>query len=151
MLVDLGCGNGRDVKVFHDQGFNVVGIDISDENLELAKKTFPECKFEKQDIEDLNFEDESVDAYYMVNVIHYVDMVKAFQEIQRTLKKDGFLFIHFNLSIEDETGTVDYQISESEVMDLVKSFEVVDKKVFERIDLQPIKHTHKILQLILKK
>jgi len=150
-LVDLGCGNGRDVNIFQKEGFNVLGIDISEEVIKKASETFPNCKFEVQDIEKLNFNDNSVGAYLMINVIHYVNMEKALKEILRTLDDKGFLFIHFNLSITDDKGNIDYEQNEDEIMNLISNFEILDKKIFERIDEKPKKHIHKILQLILRK
>lgn len=33
LLVDVGCGNGRDVAVFQRNGFNVIGVDCSKNSL----------------------------------------------------------------------------------------------------------------------
>lgn len=37
-ILDIGCASGRDVKQFTDLGFNVIGIDLSENLLKLAKK-----------------------------------------------------------------------------------------------------------------
>ena len=86
MIVDVGCGIGRDVNVFSKLGFNAFGIDNSKQEIENCKKKFPELKFEVQEAEKLKFKDNSVDAFFMINVIHYVDKEKAIQEIFRALK-----------------------------------------------------------------
>ncbi len=40
-ILDLGCGPGRDAKVFVDQGFQVVGVDLSPQMIEMAHPKFP--------------------------------------------------------------------------------------------------------------
>lgn len=151
LLVDVGCGIGRDISFFKKEGLNVLGIDISDSELETAKLKCPDCRFEKQDVENLNFKANSIDAFFMINVIHYVKKKKALKELLRTLKKNGYLFIHFNIYIVDEEGHYDYQHEESEIMDLISGFKIVEKRVFFRTDDIPKKHTHEIMELILQK
>lgn len=151
LLIDAGCGNGRDVNVFQKQGFDVLGIDISSDAVEGAQSNFPECKFEIQDIENLRIEDESVSAFFIINVVHYLKKKQAIAEIHRTLKKDGYLLIHFNLSIIDEDQQKDYEDSEGDIKELFEEFHILDERIIKRIDTEPKKHTHTILELLLKK
>ena len=150
-IVDVGCGNGRDVNIFKKQGFNCLGVDYSEQEINLAKQQFPELAFEVQNVEKLRFEDNSIDAFFIINVIHYVDMKKAISELYRTKNKNGYVFIHFNISITDKDGHQDYTHSEQDILNIVSKFKIVKKNIFERIDLEPIKHTHKIMELILEK
>lgn len=150
-IVDVGCGNGRDVGVFVKGGFNAIGIDISQQEIEDGRRKFPELKFEMQDAEKLMFEDDSVDAFFMINVVHYVNKERAIEEIFRTLKPFGYFFIHFNIAIIDKNGKVDYHHNQKDILKLIPKFKILQKKVFERMDLQPIEHKHKIMELILQK
>lgn len=151
LIVDIGCGNGRDIHVFSKHGFLVQGIDISEEEIILAKQNSPKLHFRIGDVENLNFQDESVGAFFMINVIHYVNKKKSINEIFRSLKSGGYLFIHFNLEIKDKAGNVDYEDSEKNILNLVSDFRIINKKIFERTDKNPFEHKHKILQLILQK
>jgi len=150
LLVDIGCGRGRDVDIFSKNGFNVLGIDNDNNEINIAKSSY-DCDFELQDVENLKFQDNSVSAFFMINVIHYTKMEKALREIYRSLKEKGYLFIHFNISIIDENGNIDYEHKEEEILDLVSDFKIIEKKIIERIDDKQIKHTHKIMELILQK
>lgn len=150
-LVDIGCGTGRDVKVFKEQGFDVQGVDYSESEISQAQQKYADCSFDIQNVEELNFEDESVDGYFMINVIHYVDQERAFGEIHRTLKNDGYMFIQFNLKIIDKEGNTDYSQLESEIEELFEGFDVVERNVTERVDKTPVEHTHTILEVILQK
>lgn len=150
-IVDIGCGNGRDVNFFSKSGFNISGIDYDEEEISLAKQNFPSLKFEVKNAERLDFQDNSIEAFFMINVIHYVDKEKALQEIFRVLKQKGYLFIHFNVEITDENGNVDYKHSEKDILKLISKFKIIQNTIFEREDLKPIKHKHKIMELILQK
>jgi len=151
LLIDVGCGSGRDVSVFKQNGFNTKGIDNSEESIQSARSTYKGCNFNIGNAEQLIFENESIDAFFMINVIHYIDPQKAVKEIKRTLKKNGYFFIHFNLKIIDKNGNTDYEQKRSKIDQLLKDFQVIEERVFERIDQKPVEHTHTILELILQK
>jgi SAM-dependent methyltransferase len=151
LILDVGCGNGRDVNIFHGFGFDTLGVDNSEKEIESAKEKFPELKFEVQDAEKLNFKDNSIGAVFMINIIHYVHKEKAIQEILRTLTSGGYLFIHFNIDVIDQEGNVDYHHEPEDILKLISKFKVSQKRVFERIDSQPMKHKHEIMELILQK
>jgi len=151
-IVDLGCGNGHDVSIFAKQGFDCLGIDKSRKEIAEAKRLHPHCSFEIQNIESLPWDDESIDAYFMINVIHYLEERKALAEIFRTLRTGGYLYLHINISITDKDGNVDYRGN-----DLEKTIKSIPKARFlsweylERVDAQPIWHKHQILEVIWQK
>lgn len=151
IILDVGCGTGRDVNVF-SKYFVVLGIDYSKKEIKRAKKNFPACRFEVQNAEKLNFKDETISAIHCINVIHYIDEKRVFKEFFRVLKPKGYIFIHFNLEIKDnETGKLDYFKKEKDILKLISNFEIVKRKIFKRVDSIPRKHTHRILELILQK
>ena len=41
-LLDFGCGTGASLEFFHRQGFEVYGVDISQPDIQSAKKRLPE-------------------------------------------------------------------------------------------------------------
>lgn len=151
LLVDVGCGSGRDVNVFSRLGFNALGIDNSKDEIENCKKKYPKLKFEIQNAECLKFKDNLIDAYFMINVIHYVNKEKAIKEMFRTLKPEGYLLIHFNIEIIDKNGNRDYHQDQKEILKLISKFKIIKQNLFERVDFLPVEHKHKILELILQK
>lgn len=56
--LDVGCGDGRHLKLFHDLGFNeVVGVDFSPQSIELCKQRFASAEtisMERADITEEN-------------------------------------------------------------------------------------------------
>ncbi|MEC4893667.1 MAG: class I SAM-dependent methyltransferase [Oscillatoria sp. PMC 1051.18] len=46
LIVDLGCGSGLSAQKFIQAGYRVLGIDISESLIEVARKRVPEAEFE---------------------------------------------------------------------------------------------------------
>lgn len=46
-LFDLGCGNGSMAAELHQAGWQVVGVDPSDEGIAQAKRAHPDLRLEK--------------------------------------------------------------------------------------------------------
>ncbi len=55
-VLDVGCGDGLNIKILSDMGVqNVIGVDISKSLLTLAKKSNPHHKFYLASVEKLPF------------------------------------------------------------------------------------------------
>ena len=95
-ILDVGCGTGRNLRVYARNGAIVTGIDISDKSIEIAKENFKVSKLHGDllicDACFLPFNDESFDMVSSIGVLHHIpDVEKAVSEIYRVLKKDGRL------------------------------------------------------------
>ncbi|MFW5853247.1 MAG: class I SAM-dependent methyltransferase [Patescibacteria group bacterium] len=94
-VLSLGCGSGEDSFYLKKQGANKsVGIDLSEELINIAKKSYSECEFFVMNMEKINFPDSSFDFIYSSLAIHYLeDWNKVFKEVYRLLKPgSSFLF-----------------------------------------------------------
>ena len=60
-VLDLGCGDGAKTKRLAER-FDVIGVDLSGEQLRLARTAVPEGAFVQGDIVQLELPDESFDA-----------------------------------------------------------------------------------------
>ena len=92
-LLDFGCGDGRFAIAFAKDGAaKVVGIDASEEMIELAKRRAESehrenVEFIVADGANLPFEDSSFDIVFANYVIvHFKDLYEPFAEIFRVLK-----------------------------------------------------------------
>lgn len=94
-ILDFGCGAGFISNEFKKNGFNVVGVDISQNAISEAKRRFPGVNFNVISIDDkLPFEDNIFDAIYCAEVIEHIYNIEfLMQEFKRILKKDGMLFV----------------------------------------------------------
>ena len=89
----LGCGTGEESKLLKEFGAtNIVGVDLSEVSIKLAKETYPEYNFIVGDMHHLPFEEDSFDFVYSSLAIHYSDdPEKVYQEVYRILKEGGYL------------------------------------------------------------
>jgi ubiquinone/menaquinone biosynthesis C-methylase UbiE len=95
--VDLGIGTGLFTKILKEKGYKVIGIDISDEMLKIAKNRGFEVI--KHDLNNpLPFNDESFDFVFSMTSIEFLkNPENLVEEVYRILKKDGeFLLITLN-------------------------------------------------------
>ena len=93
-ILDVGCGTGNDLTRFARGGANIVGIDLAEHSIELAKNNFKmrglSGDFHIMDGEALEFADNSFDMVYCHTVLHFTpEPLKMISEIQRVLKPGG--------------------------------------------------------------
>jgi len=98
-IVDLGCGEGAWGYVYKKLGFKkLIGIDISEERLKIAKKNGFDETYCCNGYE-MPFDDNSVDCIISNNVFVHVlqdeDKIRIFNEIKRVLKKNGVFIFNF--------------------------------------------------------
>lgn len=96
-VLDLGCGFGEHCKLFVDCGAEkVVGIDISNKMLEVAKKenSDPKIVYVNMPMEDIAQLNESFDVVVSSLAFHYVeDFIGVVKSIYTLLDTNGvFLF-----------------------------------------------------------
>jgi SAM-dependent methyltransferase len=84
-VLDAGCGAGRTTAWLVEQGADVVGIDVSPEQLRLARERLPSVSFLLADLaERLPFEDGAFDVVVSSLVMHYVrDWPPVLRELRR--------------------------------------------------------------------
>ena len=96
IVLDLGCGPGVPITKELARHFKVVGIDLSQNQIDLAKKLVPEGEFHKMDMTKMTFPPESFDGIFSyLAIIHVPREQKAglFADIHKILKPNGLLLI----------------------------------------------------------
>lgn len=89
-ILDVGCGDGTDLKKIADQGAIPYGIDPSEEFVQMAKNINKNGVIRKGIGEDVPFSDNFFDIVVSKWAIQTSpDVKKIFSEIARVLKKDG--------------------------------------------------------------
>jgi len=97
-VLDVGCGSGWATRLMAERtrDGHVVGIDIADEMIELARRSslpFSNVEFQVASTEKLPFRDgEFTHAFSMESLYYYADIAGALLEIKRVLKPGG-LFV----------------------------------------------------------
>lgn len=91
-VCDLGCGDGYGSYKLALAGFNVTGIDVSEEMIHKAKaiNTDTSAEFIKGDISCLSFEENSIDAVLAINSLEWTESpLNVLKEMQRIVKPEG--------------------------------------------------------------
>ncbi|MBU7014547.1 MAG: class I SAM-dependent methyltransferase [Theionarchaea archaeon] len=107
-ILDCGAGgNYPPLALFREQGYRVVGIDSTLEQIQLAREFCRETNLNVPimlgDIRNIPFRDESMNFVYSVNTVCHLskkDTATAVQEIRRVLKNEGLCFVNF-VSVDD--------------------------------------------------
>ncbi|MFZ2167928.1 MAG: class I SAM-dependent methyltransferase [Minisyncoccia bacterium] len=95
-VLDVGCGSGVKSKYLTDHGFKVVGIDISDGLLDIARHEVPGVEFRELSMMELDTLTETFDGIFVqASLLHIPkkdagDVVKKMAE---RLAPGGFLYI----------------------------------------------------------
>ena len=96
-LLDLGCGGGQPLTAyFADKGFEVTGIDISREMIEIAKTQIPQGRFFVSDMVECRFNREEFDVIVSAFAIIHVPrerQLTLFKKIFDWLKKNGTAYL----------------------------------------------------------
>jgi ubiquinone/menaquinone biosynthesis C-methylase UbiE len=94
-LLELGCGTGHWTSFFAENGYTVTAIDESNAMLTEAKqKNIPNTQFINADCLHLPFENDSIDVIVSITMLEFVEnLPKAFSEIYRVLKPNGWLIL----------------------------------------------------------
>ena len=156
-LLDDGCGNGRHVVLFAEQGFDVYGIDISPEAVQIAEawlaKKGLKAHLETASVTKLPFADRYFDVVTSFGVLDHIKFSEAKEaaaEFKRVLVPSGYLYITLR-SVEDsecgrgkevdkntfvlqegyEKGIIQHFFDQKEIEELLKGFRIFDIECYE--------------------
>jgi ubiquinone/menaquinone biosynthesis C-methylase UbiE len=89
-LLDVGCGTGHQLLRWRSYGYEVAGVDGSDEMLAHAKENNPDAELREADARELPFDDASFDRVTSIEVLRYLpDPERSIQEMARVLRPGG--------------------------------------------------------------
>lgn len=96
-VLDFGCGFGRSTKYLSEISCNVVGMDICQNSVALAKKEIPSCQFYVGSIEDGAYKQGPYTAIFsFLTIFHFETKRSIARELQQSLdslKPGGHLII----------------------------------------------------------
>jgi len=109
-VLELGCGNGNNLMMFYQYGWDVAGVDKDENYIKQAKNNFGKCQsyyaltntshFPIGDMVDFttNYKGQPFDVLLLSNVINYLDyirIIECFSWIRgnRIVKEDSLVFV----------------------------------------------------------
>jgi SAM-dependent methyltransferase len=113
LVVDFGCGPGRDVPYYAQQGFRTIGVDASPKLLEIARERSPEQHFVQGEFATAELPRNSAAIAIHNSSLQHVPRA-ALRDVLRkvfdTLEPNGIFYCHYrsgageSLSISTEYG-----------------------------------------------
>lgn len=141
-ILDVATGTGQQAFAFAKKGYDVVGIDISEAMINVAKKKnkYQNAKFEVADATDLPFEDNTFDVSSISFALHDMPLSigeKVLREMVRVTKPQGIIVIADYSLPEDK-------ISKFLIYHFVSLYEAEYYKTFIKSDLEALLHKNRI-------
>ncbi len=91
-VLEIGCADGRNVVVFAENGYDVCGIDLSQEYVEFGRSKGLNLICE--DAETFEKRGQKFDIIVLNHVLeHFTDLGRELSIIRRMLKQDGWLYV----------------------------------------------------------
>ena len=95
-VLDVGCGTAHLTHWIKEKGFEVCGIEPSDQMLGHARKNYPDIEIKQAISSSIPYEDNQFDLIVAFEVLRYLDTnenQKTFEEFNRVLKPGGQFFV----------------------------------------------------------
>ncbi|HEY93407.1 MAG TPA: methyltransferase domain-containing protein [Dehalococcoidia bacterium] len=103
IVLSAACGGGQYDGILLEAGHSVVGIDQSEGMLAQAKERFPEIRYEKTGLQEMNFREE-FDGITCIDALEYVcpeDWPGILHRFREALKPGGMLYFTTAVMEED--------------------------------------------------
>ena len=129
-VLDLGVGKGYNSVLLSNFGFNVTGVDISNESLKYIEENF-DCSnltLINKDVREFEIEKNKYDLILSSNVLHFIskeDFLKIIKKIKENLKEDGLIYISV-FSKEDPSSKLNKDFKENTCISYFSKEEILD-------------------------
>lgn len=129
LILDAGCGSGRDTKAFLDMGYNVEAFDASSELVSRASK-YTGIEVRNGLFDDVD-EVEKYDAIWCcASLLHVpeIELPETLKKLANTLKPSGFWYVSFKYgdSQREKDGRSFTDINEQRLTEFVSSLNNID-------------------------
>ncbi len=167
-VLDLGCGQGNNVKYLIERGFQVVAADYSDRALEITKSNNPTSLIVKCDLMgELPFRNDFVCNIVADLSLHYFDdeMTKEIMlKLKKIMKKEAVLLARVNSNSDVNFGSDRGELLESNYYftdgynkrffdeeDVVKYFSLIGDVTYKENSMNRYGREKKLFEVMLKK
>lgn len=141
-ILDLACGKGRHAQTINSHGFNVLGLDLSNQSIASAKAKFSS--------KNLNFDVHDMREVYKANHFNYVfnlftsfgyfnnpnDNQKVIESVCKSLVKEGVFVLDFMNSYKVKKNLVPQEIIQKQDIEFRISRSVQNNVIVKEIDFE---------------
>ena len=95
-VLHIGCNGGSTTRLIADYVNQVIGVDIQEDAIRVARKNYPNIKFETENLFNFSFNDNNFGGVYLLDVIEHLyeeDVNKGLKEIKRVMKPKSYMLI----------------------------------------------------------
>ncbi len=133
-MLDIGCGVGVDSNYAQTKGFKVVGVDMSEKMLEIARSNNFNVDFRLDDMRSVKFEENEFDGIIVsCSLIHIPkeEVPKTLKRLSLFLKPNGVIYISLQAG-ESKEIFIDEPFKPDEKLFLnIYSFDEIKKLLIE--------------------
>ena len=114
-ILEIGCGPGNITKYLLSKrfDFDIFGIDISPNMIELAKKNNPEARFaimDSREIDDIKTKYDGIVCGFCLPYLSQTDSIKLITDCSKLLNENGLIYLSF---VEGDPSKSDFQVGSS--------------------------------------
>lgn len=137
-ILDLACGQGFFTSEFAKYSQKVIGVDVSKELIEIAKKKNGKVNYYISPATNLSFIDnDSIDKITIILAIQNIEhVIQVFKECRRVLKNNGKMFIVLNHPAFRIPQKTDWGFDEKKKVQY-RRIERYMSEIMTRIDMNP--------------
>ncbi len=169
-ILIFGAGYGRNSKLFVQEGYNVVGIEISEKACNLAKEFNPQTNLINASVLNLPLSNKKFEAIFCFNILHlFLERERKIllKNTHKQLKNRGLAF--FTLFSEEESsykkgktieentfeskpGRPTHYFSKEDLLEHFKDFIIIEVGMIdEKEDHGGKEHIHKLRYILVEK
>lgn len=97
-ILDLGCGDGRDLELFHSRGVRSIGMDVSHAMLNYARRRLPKGLLAQMDITSWGWKPRSFGGVWASGIIYHVPkevLGNVLHLIRKSLVPGGVFYFNY--------------------------------------------------------
>lgn len=162
-VCDLGCGPGHVARYINERGVQVIGVDLSAEMVEQARRLNPRVEFRQGNMLSLDIADGAwggIVAFYSIIHVARAEIAIALTEMKRVLRPGGLLLVAFHVGDETvhldewwgQRVSVDFLFFRpNEISDVLRAVGFEIEEIVERGPYPEVEHQSRRAYILAKK